>query len=144
MPTFNRNEIAPKPSNGEHNYKNFSAGVHEVKIRRAELTNAKTTGRDMISFILESQFGETGFYNLVFGTEKSDGYLQRILASVADNGFEVPNNFDFGYNEGTVQFLASKDVFIEVVEEEFNDAPFFRINAFLTSEEYYHAVDSAD
>ncbi|WP_374284180.1 single-stranded DNA-binding protein [Lactococcus sp.] len=103
---YNRNQM-----NSLSNYNPFKEGAHRATIE--EVKNGKSkSGKDMFQFDLVGENGEKGSSWLVFGEKWSDGTLQRILASVEDNNQKIPNS-DFGYNQGTVNFLKGKRVFIE-------------------------------
>ena len=79
---------------------------------------------------------ENGVYFLTFGTEYTEANLSYILASIQDNGVDIPEEIDFGFNKDTFYFLKNKDVYIRVEEQEYNGKKRQAIVDFLTVDEY--------
>ena len=121
-PTKNRKEFIP-----------FEVGIHQAKIEQVYMTTSKT-GRDMFKLKIVGEESEIGFAYLVFGNRYAKENLNYLLASIEDNGVEVPN-IEFGYTQETVLFLTGKPVFIEVKEQLFHDRKQRVITGFLTLEE---------
>ena len=87
---FERKGARPKP--------NFlKEGKHDVTIISCEMTKSKK-GSQMLKLILENNQSGRGYYYLVFGTDYTEDYLQYLLTSVEDHGYDIPE-VDFGYVE---------------------------------------------
>jgi len=128
MAGYNR----PTLKRGE--YKNFELGRHSAVIKKVKLTKT-TTDKDKFTIIVKGKEGESGIYNLVFGTDFSEINLNYILASIEDNGYEIPG-LDFGYNQETAQFLEGKTVYIRVGLSEWNGEEKPTVTEFLNEEEF--------
>ena len=71
MPGYNR----PTLKRGE--YKNFELGRHSAVIKKVKLAKT-TTDKDKFTIIVKGKEGESGIYNLVFGTDFSETNLTYI------------------------------------------------------------------
>ncbi|MEG1504683.1 MAG: single-stranded DNA-binding protein [Enterococcus sp.] len=136
---YNRNEMSDL-----NNFKPFSEGVHNAVV--SNVINKKSkSGKDMFEFSLEGTNGETGNYWLTFGLEWSEASLNRVLASVEDNNQQIAP-IDYGYNQGTLDFLKGKRVFIQAKDKtgtyidrngEEKQSVGTDIKNFLTKEEFF-------
>ena len=134
---YNRNNVSSLGG------KQFEAGVHIAKITKVEAGKSRTN-KDMFKFTLEGPNGESTIANLLFGESWTESNLQRILASIEDNGQQIAP-IDYGYNRETVQFLTNHKVFIRMKERtgtytdrngEVRNSIGTEHKAFLTHEEY--------
>lgn len=134
---YNRNNVSSLGG------KQFEAGVHIAKITKVEAGKSRTN-KDMFKFTLEGLNGESTIANLLFGESWTESNLQRILASIEDNGQQIAP-IDYGYNRETVQFLTNHKVFIRMKERtgtytdrngEVRNSTGTEHKAFLTHEEY--------
>lgn len=134
---YNRNNVSSLGG------KQFEAGVHIAKITKVEAGKSRTN-KDMFKFTLEGPNGESTIANLLFGESWTESNLQRILASIEDNGQQIAP-IDYGYNRETVQFLTNHKVFIRMKERtgtytdrngEVRNSTGTEHKAFLTHEEY--------
>ncbi|WP_170275167.1 single-stranded DNA-binding protein [Lactococcus lactis] len=134
---YNRNNVSSLGG------KQFEAGVHIAKITKVEAGKSRTN-KDMFKFTLEGPNGESTIANLLFGESWTESNLQRILASIEDNGQQIAP-IDYGYNRKTVQFLTNHKVFIRMKERtgtytdrngEVRNSTGTEHKAFLTHEEY--------
>lgn len=128
MPGYNR----PTLKRGE--YKNFELGRHSAVIKKVKLAKT-TTEKDKFTIIVKGREGESGIYNLVFGTDFSEINLNYILASIEDNGYAIPE-LDFDYNEPTAKFLEGKSVYIRVGLSDWSGEEQPEITEFLNEEEF--------
>lgn len=128
MPGYNR----PTLKRGE--YKNFELGRHSAIIKKVKLAKT-TTEKDKFTIIVKGKEGESGIYNLVFGTDFSEINLNYILASIEDNGYAIPE-LDFDYNEPTAKFLEGKSVYIRVGLSDWSGEEQPEITEFLNEEEF--------
>ncbi|MDT2947038.1 hypothetical protein [Lactococcus lactis] len=128
MPGYNR----PTLKRGE--YKNFELGRHSAVIKKVKLAKT-TTDKDKFTIIVKGKEGESGIYNLVFGTDFSEKNLNYILASIEDNGYEIPM-LDFDYNEPTAKFLEGKSVYIRVTLTDWGEEEKPGVTEFLNEEEF--------
>lgn len=134
---YNRNNVSSLGG------KQFEEGVHIAKITKVEAGKSRTN-KDMFKFTLEGPNGESTIANLLFGESWTESNLQRILASIEDNGQQIAP-IDYGYNRETVQFLTNHKVFIRMKERtgtytdrngEVRNSTGTEHKAFLTHEEY--------
>ncbi|OAZ16023.1 single-stranded DNA-binding protein [Lactococcus lactis RTB018] len=134
---YNRNNVSSLGG------KQFEAGVYIAKITKVEAGKSRTN-KDMFKFTLEGPNGESTIANLLFGESWTESNLQRILASIEDNGQQIAP-IDYGYNRETVQFLTNHKVFIRMKERtgtytdrngEVRNSTGTEHKAFLTHEEY--------
>ena len=128
MPVYQR----PTLKRGE--YKNFELGRHAAVIKKVKLAKT-TTDKDKFTIIVKGKDGESGIFNLVFGTDFSEISLNYILASIEDNGYEIPM-IDFDYNEETASFLEGKSVYIRVALADWGGEEVNAITEFLNEEEF--------
>jgi len=122
----------------------FEAGVYQAQIINILSGKTKNGMKDMFTFEIEGANGERGNFWMVFGTEYVEDSLTRLIASIEDNGNTVPG-IDFDYNRQTQEYLAGKNVFINVVDDTYipkegpnagTEMPTTRIKNFLTKDEY--------
>lgn len=134
---YNRNNVSSLGG------KQFEEGVHIAKITKVEAGKSRTN-KDMFKFTLEGPNGESTIANLLFGESWTESNLQRMLASIEDNGQQIAP-IDYGYNRETVQFLTNHKVFIRMKERtgtytdrngEVRNSTGTEHKAFLTHEEY--------
>ena len=134
---YNRNNVSSLGG------KQFEAGVHIAVISKV-VAGKSSTNKDMFKFTINGPNGESTMSNLLFGEDWTESNLQRILASIEDNG-QVIAPLDYGYNRETVQFLTNKKVFIKMKERTgtytdkngvVRNASGTEHKAFLTHEEY--------
>ncbi|MEY2385715.1 single-stranded DNA-binding protein [Lactococcus lactis] len=134
---YNRNNVSSLGG------KQFEEGVHIAKITKVEAGKSRTN-KEMFKFTLEGPNGESTIANLLFGESWTESNLQRILASIEDNGQQIAP-IDYGYNRETVQFLTNHKVFIRMKERtgtytdrngEVRNSTGTEHKAFLTHEEY--------
>lgn len=128
MPVYQR----PTLKRGE--YKNFELGRHAAVIKKVKLAKT-TTDKDKFTIIVKGKDGESGIFNLTFGTDFSELSLNYILASIEDNGYEIPM-IDFDYNKETASFLEGKSVYIRVGLEDWGGEEVNAITEFLNEEEF--------
>ena len=91
---------------------------------------------------------EKGAFYLTFGNDYTEDNLRYLLASIQDNGVEIPD-VDFGYNRETFDFLKNKEVYIKVEEQEYKGKVRHAVTNFLTLEEFeendeYEESEAAD
>lgn len=121
----------------------FSPGVHEAIITGVIMKKSKSD-KDMFVIILENAGGdESGVFCLTFGTAFTDTTLTFLIASVEDNGVEIPP-IDFGYNRETADFLKNKKVYIKVEESLYNDELRSSVKTFLSQEELDTILDAEE
>lgn len=134
---YNRNNVSSLGG------KQFEEGVHIAKITKVEAGKSRTN-KEMFKFTLEGPNGESTIANLLFRESWTESNLQRILASIEDNGQQIAP-IDYGYNRETVQFLTNHKVFIRMKERtgtytdrngEVRNSTGTEHKAFLTHEEY--------
>ncbi|MDA2881901.1 hypothetical protein PEG85_13140 [Lactococcus cremoris] len=124
---------------GERNtYKNFEIGVHPALIKKVKLDKTKAD-KPKFTIIVNGKDGESGLYNLIFGNDYTEKNFNYILASIEDNGTEIPD-IDFDYNLETATFLTGKNVYIKVELSDWNGELVPTITEFLNEEEF-EAVD---
>lgn len=117
----------------------FSVGTHSAKIVKIIRKQTKTK-KDMFMIFLEGSAKESGVYFLTFGFDNTQENMNFLLASIEDNGAEIPN-IQFGYNPETFHFLTGKDVYIEVEEKEYKGEVKPAVIAFLTLDEFEKSGD---
>ncbi len=121
----------------------FLPGVHEAVIQRVSMKKSKSE-KDMFVIILENPGGnESGVFCLTFDTDFTDTNLSFLIASIEDNGVEIPS-LDFGYNKETASFLKNKKVYIKVEESHYNGEIKPAIKTFLSQEELDTILDSEE
>lgn len=113
----------------------FPVGNNHAVILDAKLNVSKNTGANMISLKLAGKLNEIGYYHLVFGNTMTAVNLTFLLASIEDNGVNIPD-MDFAYNQSTVDFLKGKPVYIKVIKERYKGGDHSKIAEFMTSEEF--------
>lgn len=128
-----------RPTKRTDGPKKFTVGTHPAKINK--ITPKKTKkGGDMFIIFLEGNNEEQGLAFLVFGNDFTKENMNYILASIEDNGQEIPD-MSFGFNKVTYDFLLGKEVYIEVIEKEYKGEMSPSVNKFLTLVEYEESSD---
>lgn len=117
-------------------YVDFAEGPHEAKIARAKLSHSKDSKVEMIVLRIVGEDGESGFFNIVFGDEFGVEQLMFVLTSIKHNGFDIPEEIDWDYNQETVDFLKGKDVYIYVKNEVYQGKTSGKIKRVLNQDEY--------
>lgn len=115
-------------------YKNFELGRHVAVIKKVKFAKTKTDKAKFI-IIVKGKEGQSGLYNLVFDTDFSELNMNYILASIEDNGYDIPK-LDFGYNEETASFLEGKSVYIRVALSDWGGEEKPTLTEFLNEEEF--------
>lgn len=123
-----------RPLNREPVNKEFSVGTHSATIT-AVRKKKSSKGNEMFILQLEGKQEEKGAYFLVFGNDYTEPNINYILASIEDNGQMIPD-VKFGYNKETYDFLANKEVYIQVVESMYNGQMQKKVETFLTLNEF--------
>ncbi|MCF0231309.1 MAG: type III secretion system protein PrgE [Enterococcus sp.] len=118
--------------------KKFSVGTHQAKITKVQKKKSRKNN-DMFTIYLEGTNGERGVFYLTFGNEYTDENLNFLIASIEDNGVDIPD-LDFGFNKDTFLFLHNKDVFIKVEMKPFNGETKEAVTQFLTLDEFENSI----
>lgn len=118
--------------------KKFPVGTHQAKITKVQKKKSRKNN-DMFTIYLEGLNGERGVFYLTFGNEYTDENLSFLIASIEDNGIEIPD-LDFGFNKDTFLFLHNKDVFINVEMKPFNGEIKEAVTQFLTLDEFENSI----
>ncbi|MCA5014555.1 MULTISPECIES: type III secretion system protein PrgE [unclassified Enterococcus] len=114
--------------------KEFVAGTYAATIRKI-INKPSGSGNKMFTLFLEGKNKEQGRSFLVFGNDFTQQTLSFILASIEDNGVEIPD-IEFGWNKDTYNFLLNKDVYIRVEDGFYKGQPQTQITEYLTLEEF--------
>jgi prgE len=117
-------------------------GKHDVTIQKVELTKSKRDS-EMLKMIFVGQNGERAYYYLVFGTEYTEDYLQYLLTSIEDHGYDIPD-LDFGYNKETAEFLVDKEIYINITAELDGKQKRYRVSKILTLSEYENSYEDEE
>ena len=123
-----------RPLKRESQIKEFELGTHAAVIEKVQKKRSQK-GNDMFLLSLLGKSNEKGVYFLTFGNDYTEDNLRYILASIQDNGVEIPD-VDFGYNRETFEFLKGKDVYIQVEEQEYRGKVKHAVINFLTQDEF--------
>ncbi|HCT8104418.1 TPA: type III secretion system protein PrgE [Enterococcus faecalis] len=123
-----------RPLKRESQIKEFELGTHAAVIEKVKKKRSQK-GNDMFLLSLLGKSNEKGVYFLTFGNDYTEDNLRYILASIQDNGVEIPD-VDFGYNRETFEFLKGKDVYIQVEEQEYKGKVKHAVTNFLTQDEF--------
>ncbi|WP_107196892.1 type III secretion system protein PrgE [Megasphaera stantonii] len=124
-----------RPQERGNQVNEFSTGTHTGQISKVVKTRSKK-GNDMFVLTVTGENEENGVYFLTFGTEYTEANLSYILASIQDNGVDIPDEIDFGFNKDTFYFLTNKDVYIRVEEQDYNGKKRQAIVDFIPVDEY--------
>lgn len=92
---------------------------------------------------IEGQKKESLMFFLVFGNNYTEENLNYLLASIEDNGVEIPD-MAFGYTPETLNFLKGKDVFIKVEMKPYKEEMQPTITTFLTLQEFEESGEEAE
>lgn len=123
-----------RPLKRESQIKEFELGTQAAVIEKVQKKRSQK-GNDMFLLSLLGKSNEKGVYFLTFGNDYTEDNLRYILASIQDNGVEIPD-VDFGYNRETFEFLKGKDVYIQVEEQEYKGKVKHAVINFLTQDEF--------
>ncbi|EGO2510613.1 type III secretion system protein PrgE [Enterococcus faecalis] len=123
-----------RPLKRESQIKEFELGTYAAVIEKVQKKQSQK-GNDMFLLSLLGKSNEKGVYFLTFGNDYTEDNLRYILASIQDNGVEIPD-VDFGYNRETFEFLKGKDVYIQVEEQEYKGKVKHAVTNFLTQDEF--------
>ncbi|GMC15761.1 type III secretion system protein PrgE [Enterococcus faecalis] len=123
-----------RPLKRETQIKQFELGTHAARITTVNKTKSKK-GNDMFVLSIVGKNEEKGAFYLTFGNDYTEDNLRYLLASIQDNGVEIPD-VDFGYNRETFEFLKGKDVYIQVEEQEYKGKVKHAVTNFLTQDEF--------
>ncbi|HEY0221624.1 MAG TPA: type III secretion system protein PrgE [Lactovum miscens] len=124
----------PKEVRAAKEFFPFEVGVHKAEIKNVTLDES-SKGFPMFVLRVVGDGDASGFYNLTFGQEHTASLLNYLLASIEDNGVEIPQ-IDFDYNEETANFLKGKEVYIEVKERRYKGKTENKIAFFLNQDEF--------
>lgn len=105
MGKYNRNNMSTLPTTP------FDLGVHQATITDVKDEVSKS-GLDQFKITITGREDEKGQVTLTFGTKFVEEAINRMLASIEDAGYEIPETIDFGCNPETVSFIFDKSVFI--------------------------------
>lgn len=130
-----------RPTERRNGFKQFSVGTHAATIKKVVNKKAKS-GSDMFILSLEGKNEEQGRFFLTFGNDFTQDNMNFLLASIEDNGVEIPE-IAFGYNPDTLRFLTGKDVYIQVEEGMYQGKPQVQIKEFLTLEEFEESEEES-
>lgn len=123
-----------RPIVREQGPKEFTPGTYAATITKI-INKPSKSGAKMFTFILTGKEEQQGRSFLTFGNDFTDSTLSFMIASIEDNGVEIPD-IEFGWNQDTLNFLMNKDVFIRVEEGMYKGQPQTKITEFLTLEEF--------
>ncbi|MGX7203079.1 type III secretion system protein PrgE [Enterococcus plantarum] len=130
-----------RPTERRNGFKQFAVGTHAATITKVQNKQAKS-GSDMFILFLEGKNEEQGRFSLTFGNDFTQDNMNFLLASIEDNGVEIPD-LTFGYNPDTLKFLTRKDVYIRVEEGSYQGQPQVQIKEFLTLEEFENSEEES-
>lgn len=131
-----------RPLKRETGEKSFSVGTHAATIKKV-INKQSKSGNPMFIIRLEGENEEKGVFFLTFGNDYTQDNLNYILASIEDNGVDIPD-IEFGYNKATLTFLQEKEVFIKVEETTYKGNPQLSVTSFYTREEYEASEDLSE
>lgn len=125
-----------RPLKREETKKEFSIGSHPATIKQVQnLISKNKTKSEMFMITVVGEDKEEAIYFLVFGNAYTESNLNFLLASIEDNGVDIPD-IDFGYNPATLKFLKGKAVYIEIKETEYKGNKQHSIDKFLNLKEF--------
>ena len=124
-----------RPIERSNGPKQFDVGTHAAIITRVVNLYTKKKKQPMFMIHLEGANKESGVAFLIFGNDYTKETLSFILASIEDNGVDIPD-ISYGYNVETAAFLTGKDVYIEVIEREEKGEIKRSVDKFLTMNEF--------
>lgn len=130
-----------RPKSRELERKDFEVGVHVAHIYSIDKQKSGK-GNDMFVLTIEGQNGEQVRNYMAFGTPYSELNLSYLLASIQDNGVDIPD-IEFGYNPETLKFLLKKSVYIEIEPNEYEGTIRYQLKTFLTQEEFENGGSEA-
>jgi len=129
-------KFEPKTGQRPTEFAGFAEGVHEATIARATLKHTKEKNLEMIALRIVGQDEESGFYNVVLGDELGEESLNYLLTSIMDNGHDIPEGMNWGWNQETIEFLTKKPVYIEVKNQTYNGKTSGAVKRILNQEEF--------
>lgn len=124
-----------RPLQREKEKNEFSIGSHPATISKIKNMISKKTKSEMFIMTIVGEEGQEATYFLVFGNDYTENNVNFLLASIEDNGEEIPD-IDFGYNKQTRDFLLNKAVYIEIKETEYQGNKQNSIDKFLNLAEF--------
>lgn len=124
-----------RPLQREEEKNEFSIGSHPATITTVKETISRNTGSDMFIMKVVGEKGEEVTFYLTFGNDYTEKNINFLLASIEDNGVEIPD-IDFGYNKQTRNFLRGKAVYIEVKKKDYKGNKSNAIDKFLSLAEF--------
>lgn len=128
-----------RPVKREISEKNFNVGTHAATISKIKATKSRK-GADMFMMFLMGKNGEKGVYFLTFGNDFTQNNLNFILASIEDNGVDIPDMM-FGYNPHTTDFMVGKNVYISVEDQFYNGETKPSVTVFLSQHEFENSAE---
>lgn len=129
-----------RPIVREQGPEKFTPGTYAATITKI-INKPSKSGAEMFTFILTGKEDQQGRSFLTFGNDFTDRTLSFMIASIEDNGVEIPD-IEFGWNQATLNFLMNKDVFIRVEDGMYQGQPQTKITEFLTLEEFEGSEES--
>lgn len=132
-----------RPLQREEEKNEFSIGSHSATIKTVKETISKNSGSEMFIMKVVGEKEEEATFFLTFGNDFTENNVNFLLASIEDNGVEIPD-IDFGYNKQTRNFFREKAVYIEVKEKEYKGNKNNVIDKFLNLEEFENSEVSKE
>lgn len=129
-----------RPLERQEGPKQFLPGTHSATIHKVINKQSRNSGNKMFTLHLLGKNEEQGLFFLTFGNAYTEDNIRFILASIEDNGVDIPD-IDFGYNKDTFDFLRNKDVYIRVEEGMYLGKPQMKVTEFLTLEEFENSEE---
>lgn len=129
-----------RPIERQEGPKQFLPGTYSATITKV-INKPTRSGKNMFTLHLVGKNEEQGLFFLTFGNAYTEENICFILASIEDNGVEIPD-IEFGHNKDTFDFFRNKDVYIRVEEGEYLGKPQCRISQFLTLKEFEDSEES--
>jgi len=132
-----------RPIERQEGPKQFTPGTHSATITKVIKTRSNKSGKPMFNLQLVGKQEEQGLFFLTFGNAYTEDNIRFILASIEDNGVDIPD-IEFGFNKDTYDFLRNKDVYIRVEEGQYLGKPQMKITEFLTLEEFENSEEPTE
>lgn len=128
-----------RPQKQERQENRFTKGTHPATIDKV-VKKPSEKGNKMFILQLVGNEGQTGAFFLTFDTPYTDENLAYLLASIEDNGVDIPD-IEFGHNRETFEFLKGKEVYIEVEIQPYNGENRPAVKTFLTLDDFEKSED---
>lgn len=132
-----------RPLQREEIKNEFSIGSHPATIKKVKNMFSKNTGAPMFRMLVTGENEEEATHYLVFGNSYTESNVNFLLASIEDNGVDIPD-IDFGFNPETLNFLKGKAVYIEIKETEYKGSKQNSIDKFLNLKEFEESDTSTE